>query len=95
MLILAARKGSLVLCNWLLSHGCKSIVDEQNFLGHTALHEALARGYTEIVETLLAAGANATLRDAAGLQCADIASSGPQDGHPSKELFFAHLLKTE
>jgi len=94
MLILAARQGFLSVCKWLLTHGCDSIVDEQNCIGSTALHEALSGGFIEVAEVLLAAGANATLRDDAGRQCSVVAST-PKEVNVGKELIHSHLLKVD
>jgi len=69
-------------------------MDEQNVLGNMALHEALSGGHTEVAEVLLAAGANATLCDAAGRQCSFVVGH-VQALNPCREMIHSHLLKVD
>lgn len=78
-LIPAAEKGHLDNVVLLLKDG-RSNINHQNNYGYTALIEAVALKdgspiYQEIVKTLLAAGADKSLRDNTGRNAADYAAS--------------------
>ncbi|KAL0476889.1 ARC3 [Acrasis kona] len=59
----AARAGDIETLNRLLADGHK--VDELNWAGVTALHEACLQGHTEVVTKLLDVGANIDIQTAA------------------------------
>ncbi len=63
---LAAFFGQRSVVELLLARGAEANTVSRNATGYTALTGAVARGHTEIVAALLAAGANAAHRYAAG-----------------------------
>ncbi len=72
----AVESGNLALLNLLLEHGARP--DAVEFLEATPLHSAAARGSKEMVERLVAAGADKGRKTKAGKTAADLAR---QYGH--------------
>lgn len=62
----ATREGDLKIVSELLKSGYRNI-DAKNTEGQTAVHVASILGNSDIIECLLEAGANATIRDSGGL----------------------------
>jgi hypothetical protein len=61
---IAAQDGHLEILQWLISKTCK--VNSRNFMGATPLHMAVAYDHYFVVEALLAANADRTLKNTAG-----------------------------
>ena len=68
----AARLGNLQGVRWLLAHGAD--IDARNEGRVTALHIAIEEGEIEVALALIAAGADPTVRDAAGRSAIDLAA---------------------
>ncbi|KAF0695848.1 Aste57867_13368 [Aphanomyces stellatus] len=66
----AVHLGDMTLLEVFQTHLAPAVLmaslNEADSKGHTPLHEAAMRGHVDVVNTLLAAGANATLRSHAG-----------------------------
>jgi hypothetical protein len=60
----AAQDGHLEIVQWLISKECN--VNSRNQMGATALHMAVAHDHYFVVEALLAANADGTIKNAAG-----------------------------
>jgi uncharacterized protein len=67
----AVESGKPALLNLLLEHGARP--DPVEFLESTPLHSAAARGSREMVERLLAAGADPRRKTKEGKTAADLA----------------------
>lgn len=62
----AAQDGHLEILQWLISKKCK--VDCRNHMGDTPLHMAVTYDRSSVVEALLAANADRTIKNAAGIE---------------------------
>ncbi len=76
-LLVASRDGDTARVKSLISHGT-DVNHQQDNSGTTALIAASANGHTEIVQKLLAKGANANLKDSSGRTALMAAASNRQ-----------------
>lgn len=74
ILHLAAEKGSLNVCQYLLSKNVLSI-NAKGLYNRTPLHYAAAKGHTAVAKYLLLRGAGVALTDSDGSTPLDLASS--------------------
>lgn len=88
-LIVAASRGHLQIVRWLLDVGAD--LDAQNSRGQTALHRAVSRGSSDLIELLVASSEkkNADHR-AAHRRWMDL-----QDSHGESALFYASVDNNE
>jgi ankyrin repeat protein len=69
-LMIAAGKGFLPLTKKLIQHGAR--VDEQNWSGNSALHQAVMNDQTDVASYLIAAGADPSITNNQGMSPAMI-----------------------